>query len=360
MSEIQTLSPETSRTFGKRYTHQELSAFCLQVSLLLGAAVPLDEGLIIMSEDAADQDERNMLVYLSEGVEVGEPFYLAMEKTGVFPPYVVRMAKLGQETGTLEELMLSLAEYYEKEHFLLRNIKNAITYPVIMIVMLLVVLVVLFGKVMPIFEDVYAQLGAQISPIAKTAISLGGSFSSAALAVTVILAAALGIFYAASRFGRQFRFVERITDGIKRKSRIALAVANRRFTSVLALTLHSGMEMEKGLKLAQELVENSRVAERISQCAADLEAGSSYYDAMKNTGLFTGFHIQMIKVGSRSGRLDSVMGEISKSYEQQADSAIDNMIARFEPTMVAVLAVSVGMILLAVMLPLVGVLSAIG
>ena len=81
---------------------------------------------------------------------------------------------------------------------------------------------------------------------------------------------------------------------------------------------------------------------------------------MKKTGLFSGFHIQMIKVGSRSGRLDTVMEEISKDYEQQADTAIDNMIARFEPTVVAVLAVSVGLILLSVMLPLVGVLSAIG
>ena len=79
-----------------------------------------------------------------------------------------------------------------------------------------------------------------------------------------------------------------------------------------------------------------------------------------NTGLFSGFYVQMIKVGTRSGHLDSVMDEISQDYEEMADTAIDDMIARFEPTIVAVLAVSVGLVLLSVMLPLVGVLSAIG
>ena len=88
--------------------------------------------------------------------------------------------------------------------------------------------------------------------------------------------------------------------------------------------------------------------------------GESYYQAMKDTGLFSGFYVQMIKVGTRSGHLDRVMDEISQDYEEMADTAIDDMIARFEPTIVAVLAVSVGLVLLSVMLPLVGVLSAIG
>lgn len=344
----------------KLYSYQELSAFCLQISLLLSSAVPLDEGLSVMSEDAASEEEKEMLIHMAEGVELGDPFFKVMEETGVFPQYVVKMAKIGQQTGTLDQMMDSLAKYYEKEHYLMKNIKNAITYPIIMVFMLLVVLVVLFVKVMPIFEEVYVQLGAQLSPVSSSAIRLGGVFSIAVLLIACVLVVVLGGIYLASRFGKTFRMIENMQDRIKRKSKIALAVANRRFTSVLALTLKSGMEMEKGLDLAEELVENSRVQERIKKCGRDLTGGSNYYQAMKDTGLFSGFHIQMIKVGTRSGHLDSVMDEISKNYEQQADAAIDNMIARFEPTMVAVLAVAVGMILLSVMLPLAGILSAIG
>lgn len=344
----------------RKYSYEELSAFCLQISLLLSSAIPLEEGLSIMAEDVGTEEERKMLIYMSEEVELGEPFAEVLDKTGAFPPYVVRMAKLGQQTGTLDQIMEALSVYYEKENALLRNIRNAVTYPILMVFMLLVVLFVLFIKVMPIFEDVYAQLGAQLSPVSKSAIRLGGVFSGAALAVSCALAVAVAAIAVASKFGKKIHIVETMMDKMKRKSKIALAVANRRFTSVLALTLKSGLELEKGMELAKTLVENSRVEEQIQTCSDDLEVGVSYYDAMKKTGLFSGFHIQMIKVGSRSGRLDTVMDEISKDYEQQADTAIDNMISRFEPTVVAVLAVSVGLILLSVMLPLVGVLSAIG
>ena len=138
-----------------RYSYEELSAFCLQISLLLEAAVPLEEGLAIMAEDAAAQSEKDMLLYMAEGVELGAPFFKVMEDTGVFPAYVVRMAKLGQQTGTMDQMMKSLSDYYEKEYRLLRAIKNAVTYPVMMVVMLLVVLFVLFSKVMPVFNKVY-------------------------------------------------------------------------------------------------------------------------------------------------------------------------------------------------------------
>ena len=256
--------------------------------------------------------------------------------------------------------MESLAAYYEKEWGLMLSIKNALTYPAVMVFMLLTVLFVLFTRVMPVFEGVYEQLGAQLSPVSRSAIRLGGIFSGAALALSGLLAVLAGAVYVASLFGHKFHAVEQMINFVKRRSKVALAVANRRFTAVLALTLKSGMELEKGMELAAELVENSRVREQIEECAKDLELGVSYYDAMKKTGLFGGFHIQMIKVGTRSGRLDSVMEEISSDYEQEADTSIDNMIARFEPTMVAVLAVAVGLVLLSVMLPLAGVLSAIG
>ena len=343
-----------------QYSYQELSAFCLQIGLLLEAAVPLDEGLAIMAEDAGCEDEKQLLLYMAEGAELGDPFFKVLEDAGTFPLYVVRMAKLGQQSGTLDQMMKSLSDYYEKEYRLLVNVKNALTYPIMMVVMLLVVLFVLFSKVMPVFDQVYEQLGAKMSPAARSAIRLGGLFSGAALIAAAVIALAVFGIWAASRFGHRISLVDKMVNYVKCHSRIALAIANRRFTSVLALTLKSGMEFEKGLELAGELVDNGKVAAQIEKCGRTLETGASYYQAMKETGLFSGFYVPMIKVGSRSGRLDAVMEEISEDFEQAADQSMDNMLARFEPTIVAVLAVSVGLVLLSVMLPLVGVLAAIG
>lgn len=345
---------------GTIYSGRELSAFCLQVSLLLKAAVPLDEGLSIMSEDASTEEEKNMLKRLSEDVELGDPFYIALDNAKCFPDYVVKMAKLGQETGTLDQMMEELSVYYEKEYMMMKNIRNAITYPVMMAAMLLIVLFVLFTKVMPIFEQVYSQLGVQMSPLSRAASRFGGIFSGAALAVFALAALVIGGAAIASGMGHGFAWAQKATEWFKKHNKTAIMVAQRRFTSVLALTLKSGMELEKGMGLAEELVGNESIAKVIHACAEELEIGTPYYEAMKKTSLFSGFHVQMIKVGTRSGRLDQVMEEISNDYEQQADASIDQMISRIEPTMVAVLAIVVGLILLSVMLPLAGVLAGIG
>ena len=106
----------------RSYSCSQLSAFCLQISLLLEAAVPLDEGFSIMAEDAEDENEKKMLLYMAEGAELGDPCFKVLKDTGVFPAYVVRMAKLGQETGTLDQMMKSLSDYYEKEDRLIKAV----------------------------------------------------------------------------------------------------------------------------------------------------------------------------------------------------------------------------------------------
>lgn len=344
----------------KQYSARELSAFCLQISILLHSAIPLDEGLSVMAEDAAGEEERKRLLEMAEEAELGSPFSTVLENIGGYPSYVVRMAKLGEETGTLDQIMGALAEYYEKEHVLMKNIKNAVTYPVIMIFMLLTVLFVLFTKVMPIFENVYQQLGAEMSPVSVAATRLGGWFCAAALILGIVLGLVVLVMWLFGIQGKKIHFMEVLNQWIKKRSRIALAIANRRFTSVLALTLHSGLDLAKGMELAADLVENKMVEKKIRACGEELGLGTDYYSAMKNTGLFKGFYIQMIKVGARSGRLDSMMEQVSRNYEEEADTAIGHLVSRFEPTVVAVLAVAVGLILLSVMLPLIGVLSAIG
>ena len=344
----------------KVYSGRELSAFCLQISILLKAAVPLDEGLYLMAEDAQTEEEKKLLHTMGEDVELGDPFFESLERTGAFPPYVVRMAKLGQQSGTLDQMMESLADYYEKEYYMMKNIRNAITYPVMMVGMLLIVLFVLFTRVMPVFEQVYAQLGVQMSPFSQAASRLGGMLSGAALVVFVLLAVAVLIAAIAAGAGKELTIAHKLMERLKRNSKTALAAAGRRFTAVLALTIRSGMELDKGMELARELVDNGTVAEKIDICSEKLQLGEGYYEAMKESGLFSSFHIQLIKVGVRSGKMDEVLQEISDDYEQQADASIDAMVARLEPTLVAVLAVAVGLILLSVMLPLAGILAGVG
>lgn len=338
---------------------RELSAFCMQISFLLDAGISLDGGLAVLAEDAPSMKEKDMLTKMAEEIELGDSLATALGRTNEFPPYLVKMAQVGQETGTLEVVMRSLAEYYEKEATMAENIKNALTYPLVMVFMLILVLFVLLTKVMPIFEGVYKQLGAQLSPLTKSAAQLGSIASGAALiAILVFGIAAFGI----TTFSRKgnLKWTEQLITLMKEKSSIAGILAKRRFAAILAITIKSGLEINKGVEMAADLINQSKFHERLTTCKEELDAGSSIYDALKGTELFKGMDLQMIKVGSRSGKLDAVFDKLSKTYEEEADFLIDSKIARFEPTMVIVLAVTVGLILLSVMMPLVGIMAAIG
>ena len=345
---------------GNVLSQLELSAFCTQVALMLNAAIPLHEGLYLMMEDSKSQSEQNMLKEMAEESELGTPLYKAMEMVGSFPDYVVYMSRIGEESGNLDQIMESLAAYYKKEDQMRKTIKEAVTYPVIMIFMMLVILFILMTKVMPVFEGVFAQLGTELSPIAKSAISIGGIFSGTLIIILVILVLATGILVLLTKNNIHISFVEKIKETFIRKSKISITIGVSRFCSVVSIMLKSGMDTSEILTLAKTIVGNQYIEEKITICENEYEDSASFTDALKKTGLFAGFYQQMITVGGRTGHLDSVLGDLSERYSEEVNGKVNNAISKFEPTMIAVLSVAVGLILLAVMLPLIGMMASMG
>lgn len=342
------------------FTGLTLAGFCMQISILLKSAVPLYEGLKVMAEDSPGQLEKEILTGLSDKVRMGLPFHQAVKEAGCFPAYVVNMSMLGERTGLLDTTMERLASFYEKEYYLAENLRKAITYPVMMILMLIIILFVLFTRVMPVFSGVYEQLGTSIPPAAAAAIRLGGVLSGAAIALSAILILAALIIWLFGRRGIQSSLAVSLLEQIKSHSGIARSAANRRFCNVMAMALQCGVNLPEAFKLSETLVDNRSVELRIKNCGDAVSQGKGFYDSVKESGLFSGFELQLIRVGSRAGQLERIMDSLAEDYDKKSTEAIDSMIARLEPTIVSVLAVAVGLVLLAVMLPLAGVLSSIG
>ncbi len=341
-------------------TAKELSVFCSEIALLLEAAIMPDEGFYTMAEDAPDRKSKELLSGIAAELEAGEDIPTALEHTGEFPPYVLKMAKVGQETGNLDVVMRSLADYYANEHTLARTIKNAFTYPIVMVFILLLIFFILFTKVMPIFEDIYEQVGTKLSASAQTAISVGGILSGVLLCVIAVFAIFAIIVVFLSKKGKTFAFSEKIIGFFKERSSVATAISKRRFASVIALSLKSAVNLDDGLELARDLITQEKSAKKLDECIAKYQMGMELQNALGESGFFDGMDLQLLHVGAKSGKMDTVMEQIAAKYEQQTDESINNVINRLEPTMVAVLAIVVGMILFSVMMPLIGIMSSIG
>lgn len=341
-------------------TDQQTALFCRGLSLQLHAGITLADGIYLLAEDEqgkAKEIFRQMGAGLDRGAELTE----VLEEAGCFPEYVCGMVRIGQQTGKLEQTLASLGNFYEQQSRTRRQIKNAVSYPSMVFVLMLVVVTVLLVKVLPVFDGVYASLGSRLTGIAAGLLYLGQLLEMAMPALLTVLALCAVLALA---FWKIPAFRERIgiwyrmyfgDRGIGRKFN------NARFAQAVAMGLSSGLTLEEAMELAENLLKNiPGAAQRCKLCAEALENGASLPDAMKKTQLLPPAESRMLAVGLRGGSGDRVMEEIAQRLHAQAEEALEDTVSKIEPAMVLVASLLVGLILLAVMLPLMNIMSTIG
>ncbi|MCI8466162.1 MAG: type II secretion system F family protein [Lachnospiraceae bacterium] len=339
---------------------KELASFCEQMAMMLTAGISSLEGISILKESLADAEGRAILEEAYEELEMTGNLHGALVKTGVFPQYFLNLTEIGERAGRLDEVFSSLAVYYDRQDALSKSIKSAVTYPCIMIGMMLAVILVLVIRVMPIFSRVYEQLGTEMSGVSRSIMNVGtwlGRYSLVILALAVVLVI-LVLYLTRTKNGKQ-----KLTAMGRRlpfTKGIYEATALSRFADGMAITLKSGLDSDEGLELSGKLTDSQSLREKIEACREKTAEGMELGVAFKEAGIFSGLHARMINVGILSGSLDQVMERVAEQYAQEADDRISRTVSRLEPTLVAVMSILVGMILLSVMLPLMGIMSGIG
>lgn len=211
--------------------------------------------------------------------------------------------------------------------------------------------------VLPIFSDVFAQLGLTLPDSAQWIMSVGGVISDVAILIIGILAFVIILDVVLYNFVRPFRkAVLRAVSHTKTAKTLYAA----RFSAALSMTLSSGMDIDESLDMCENLLENEYMREKLSLCRKEMTDGKPFVDALDNTGMFSAVNMRMINIAFSTGTLDKTMATIAENAEKKVSAVIQTSVARFEPTMVIIMAVAVGFILLSVMIPLMSVMTVIG
>ena len=343
----------------KPFSSLELSSFCGQIALILKAGISSLEGLTIMMEDASSTEEKEVLEALLSDIQETGSLYLALEETKLFPSYMIHMVQIGEETGTLDEVMASLQTHYEREDAVSRSIRSAVTYPMLMTGMMVAVIIVLLVKVMPIFNQVFVQLGSEMTGFSRVLMNMGTAINRYSIVFTalLILAAALILYGTRTRSGRN------MCRGLGYKFGFSKAVyeelASCRFASGMALTLSSGLNPERSMELVNALNDDPFFRKKLNACQQQMNEGKDLTDALFASGIFTGMYARMASIGAKTGSMDQVMDTIASLYQDNIDNRMNNILATLEPTLVILLSLIVGVILLSVMLPLMGIMSSL-
>lgn len=338
-----------------------ISAFCMELHLIVRAGIPFQDGVALLMEDEQNQSKKEFLQQLYQYLEQGETLADAFRLTEGLPHYAVEMVAIGQHTGHLESVFYALAGYYERLTELKQSIHNIIWYPVLLLSMMLFVMLILLIKVMPIFADIYMQLGAVLSPAAQLMLQVGQLLGQYGLNMLFVFAAAVLLLFAYSRTERGAVGLKRVGYRITANWKVRQLLTASRLADALVLTVSSGMNLDDALEQAGHLVEEENVQEKIASCKkAMLLDGKSFADAAMEQQLFAPVYCRMIAVGFRTGDMDSVLTEVARRIANDADAAMDALLNRIEPALVVLLSLMVGIILLSVMLPLMGIMTAIG
>ena len=342
-----------------KLTHSQTAAFCRALALLLHAGISLADGIFLLQQEETGS-MHTLLETLGNRLDDGTPLSEAMEQLDAFPACVTGMVYVGEQTGRMEEVLESLGCFYEQREQNTRRIKHALTYPGLVLTLMLVVVGVLL-VVLPIFDEVYGTLGSHLVGAAAGLLWFGRLLKQVlpALFCLLTISVATALLYGYHRSSREkvnawvsARFGDR---GILKKFN------NAQFAQALAMGLGSGLPLEDALVQSGRLLADvPAAANRCNQCAEALRSGKTLAAAMGDHGFLTSGESRMLSLGLREGSGDRVMAEIARRLMEDANEALEETVAKIEPAMVLGASVLVGIILLSVMLPLMDIMAAIG
>lgn len=336
---------------------EETALFCDQVAMILKGGIPLRNGIETLTSNYKDSKYAAKFELINQEVQKGGSLYDGISKAGFFPAYMVNMVKVGEYTGTIDEVMESLANYYRREAQVRSSITNAILYPTVLALMMALVIAVLIVGVMPVFERVFASLGAAESAASVSAMNLGSLIGKIVLVVVGVFLIVVAVFAVLLRTRYREKAVDFLGAILPPMRRIQQTMSAARFASISEIMLKSGYNIDAAVDYGLDVITDKGSVKKLNNLKDMMADGVPFSDGVAKIGMFDSLHEKMIEMGSSVGQLDTVMHKLVDIYEQKSDNSINRVVSLIEPALVAVLSVIVGGILLAVMLPLVGILT---
>ncbi|MGH8750778.1 MAG: type II secretion system F family protein [Burkholderiales bacterium] len=330
----------------------DLILFSRQMHTLLKAGVPILRALAGLQESTRNQALGVMLQDIRGSLDSGRELSAALRRhPKVFSPFYFSMVRVGEFTGTLDQVFLRLYHYLEFEREIRDRIKSALRYPIFVVVAIAVALVVVNLFVIPAFAKVFAGYGAELPLMTRVLIS----FSNFMVAtwpwqlLLLVLAVAGFRWYVTTRNGK-YRW-DKFKLYIPIAGKIVLRATLARFARSFALAFGSGVPAVQVLNVVAQVVDNDYIAQRVEQMRDGVERGESVFRTAITTGVFTPTVLQMIAVGEESGELDDMMQEVAEMYEREVEYEVKTLAQQIEPILIVALGVMVLVLALGIFLP---------
>jgi type IV pilus assembly protein PilC len=339
---------------GKKIKPADTALFTRQLATMMKAGVPLIQSFEIVADGVENERMRKLVTRIRGDVAAGNQLAAALAKhPDQFDDLFCSLVNSGESSGTLETMLDRVATYKEKTEALKAKIKKAMTYPIAVVLVALVVTSLLLVKVVPQFAETFQSFGSELPGFTRFVLEISyfaqdywHIIFAAIIGAVLLFQRAMKTSVAFAEKFDEFALKTPVVGGIVYNSVIA------RFSRTLSTTFAAGVPLVEALESTAGAAGNLVYRKAIFRIRDDVTSGSSLYAAIKSTGIFPSMLLQMVSIGEESGALDEMLGKVATHYEEAVDNAVDSLSSLIEPVIMAVLGVLVGGLMVAMYLPI--------
>ncbi|MEE8541695.1 MAG: type II secretion system F family protein [Desulfobacterales bacterium] len=332
---------------------KDVILFARQFSTMIDAGLPIIQCFDILHAQESNPTFKKILKEIKESIESGSTMADSLRKyPNEFDDLFVNMVAAGEAGGILDVILQRISGYMEKTAKLKAQVKGALTYPIVTLIIAGVVLAVILVFVIPVFQDMFSSFGSEL-PVFTQMVVDASDFAKANI-IYIIIAIAVFIF-AFRRIGKTERGREIIDEWVLKLPVFGMLlrkVAVAKFTRTMGTMLSSGVAILEALEIVARTSGNKTIEKSIFNVRSGISEGRTMAEPLTESGVFPAMVCQMISVGESTGALDTMLGKIADFYDEEVDQAVENLTSLIEPFMLVFLGVTIGGLVIAMYLPI--------
>lgn len=336
----------------------ELASFCRQFATMLNAGITIMDSMQSLITQPYSAYFRKILERIYEDLRGGLMFAECVEKhKKVFPDFFRSMLHVGEESGRLETVLLSLADYYERDDKLKRQTASALAYPMLLLVLIIGIIVLMLVFIVPTFRSALAGMNVPVEGLTKVVYDISDFLLNEWRTVVIVIVVLAGVLFLVGRTKGGRRFYDYLKLHLPLFGKVNLDLITARFARGFSLLISSGMDVVEALNTIAIVINNTWMKERYLKAVDNVCQGMSIALAFKSYKLFPDMMLQMIAVGEQTAGLEEVLSKSFAYFDGKAESALTNLTNKLQPIMMIIMGVVVGALFIAVYSPMLSIMQ---
>ena len=361
LKEASALTKEIDISFGAKVKPRELSIFCRQFESILNAGVTAIEALNMLGEQTENKAFKKTIREVHDSVQKGETLADAMAMhPKIFPEIMIHMIAAGEASGSLDISFNRLAVHFEKDAHLKALIGKSMVYPAVLIVVIIAVVILMMVKIVPSFTSTFDQIDAELPAITLAVMAVSDFFVNSWYWMIIII---VGIVFFVKEFNKTERgalLFGKLMLKLPLFGTLTIKSAAARLTRTLSTLLASGVSLVDSIGIVEKIMSNAIVKAAMKKAGQDVMLGIPLSNPIEDSGVFPPMVYHMIRIGEETGNMEGMMEKVADYYDEEVEMATQSLVAALEPLIIIVMALIVVPIILAVLMPMFSLYSAIG